>query len=101
MMMMMTMTMPLQMLIEEEDPSLLNAFRQSNQIAVEVTHHHCLDDRNDDNCSLNQRHLAHEICPEEAIMPTYIRFVDSKEATQWHHHVELNICSLFIHRILT
>ena len=31
------MTMALQMLIEEEDPSLLNAFRQSNQIAVEVT----------------------------------------------------------------
>ena len=25
-----------QMLIEEEDPSLLNAFRQTNQIAVEV-----------------------------------------------------------------
>jgi hypothetical protein len=33
-------TEPTRMLIEEEDPSLLNAFRQSNQIAVEVTHHH-------------------------------------------------------------
>ena len=59
-MMVMTMTMTMarmvtimmvasQMLIEEEDPSLLNAFRQSNQIAVEVTHHHYLDDCNDDN----------------------------------------------------
>ena len=32
---MFSMTTP-QMLIEEEDPSLLNAFRQTNQIAVEV-----------------------------------------------------------------
>ena len=36
------------MLIEEEDPSLLNAFRQSNQIAVEVTHHHYFAHDHDD-----------------------------------------------------
>ena len=42
MMLIVLMMVTFQMLIEEEDPSLLNAFRQSNQIAVEVN---CDDDR--------------------------------------------------------
>ena len=44
MVLMMMVTVTFQMLIEEEDPSLLNAFRQSNQIAVEVKYN-CDDDR--------------------------------------------------------
>ena len=44
MMVIVLMMVTLQMLIEEEDPSLLNAFRQSNQIAVEVKYNYD-DDR--------------------------------------------------------
>ena len=44
MMLRVMMMVTFQMLIEEEDPSLLNAFRQSNQIAVEVKYN-CDEDR--------------------------------------------------------